>query len=133
MTQAASTPVTEAGKGMLRIVFYVAILFSVFQIITAAFSPVSSSVVRSMHVGFLLLLTFLLYPMRGGTASGTSLLTKLVGFGALGLGAYHWVFEADIKACFDTIDHAMIVRQRQRQHQAFGQLAFFQRKLCLAT
>ena len=96
MTQAASTPVTEAGKGMLRIVFYVAILFSVFQIITAAFSPVSSSVVRSMHVGFLLLLTFLLYPMRGGTASGTSLLTKLVGFGALGLGAYHWVFEAEL-------------------------------------
>ena len=96
MTQTASSPAAEAGHGMLRVVFYTAILFSVFQIITAAFSPVSSSVVRSMHVGFLLLLTFLIYPLRGGSAAGTNILTKLVGLSALALGAYHWVYEAEL-------------------------------------
>ena len=40
--------------------------FSVFQLVTSAFSPLSSTVVRALHVGFLLLLTFLLHPWRGG-------------------------------------------------------------------
>jgi TRAP-type uncharacterized transport system fused permease subunit len=42
--------------------FWVAIVFSTFQIITAAFSPLSSSVVRAVHVGFLLVLVFVLHP-----------------------------------------------------------------------
>lgn len=35
-----------------KTLFYVALLFSIFQIITAAFSPVSSIVLRAVHVGF---------------------------------------------------------------------------------
>ncbi len=80
---------------MLRVVFYSAILFSVFQLVTSAFSPISSTVVRALHVGFLLLLTFLLYPIKGGQGP-TSILTKLIGFVALGLSFYHWVYEADL-------------------------------------
>ena len=45
--------------------YAVAIVFSSFQIVTAAFSPLSSGVVRAVHVGFLLLMTFVLMPPLG--------------------------------------------------------------------
>lgn len=96
MTTSVSEPLAAGGRTMLRVVFWAAIAFSTFQIVTSAFSPLSSTVVRALHVGFLLLLTFLLYPLRGGEGKPTHLLTKLVGFGALGLACYHWLFEADL-------------------------------------
>ena len=97
MSTSSHSPAVEAGKGMLRVVFYSAILFSVFQLVMSAFSPLSSTVVRALHVGFLLLLTFLLYPVTGGQGR-TSIVTKLVGFGALALATYHWIYEADLVA-----------------------------------
>jgi len=48
-----------------RILFFIALAFSVFQIATAGFHLVSSQVLRAMHVGFALLLTFLIFPLRG--------------------------------------------------------------------
>ena len=45
---------------MSRSIFWVALAFSSFQLVTAAFSPLSSQVVRAVHVGFLLLLGFAL-------------------------------------------------------------------------
>ncbi len=71
--------------------FWVAVAFSVFQIVTAAFSPLSSSVVRGVHVGFLLLVTFVLYPPARQRWLGW-------GIGAVGFatGLYQWVFEADL-------------------------------------
>ena len=95
MSSSVDSPVAVAGKGMLRVVFYSAILFSVFQLVTSAFSPLSSTVVRALHVGFLLLLTFLLHPVQGGQGR-TSLATKVIGFGALLLSGYHWIYEADL-------------------------------------
>ena len=95
MSSSVHSPAAEAGKGMLRVVFYSAILFSVFQLVTSAFSPLSSTVVRALHVGFLLLLTFLLHPWKGEQGR-TSVLTKAVGFGALLLSGYHWIYEADL-------------------------------------
>jgi TRAP transporter 4TM/12TM fusion protein len=71
--------------------FWVAIVFSVFQIVTAAFSPLSSSVVRAVHVGFLLVLTFVLYPPLRQRGLGWTVATAAF----LG-GLYHWVFEADL-------------------------------------
>ena len=62
MSSSVDSPVAVAGKGLLRVVFYSAILFSVFQLVTSAFSPLSSTVVRALHVGFLLLMTFPLHP-----------------------------------------------------------------------
>ncbi|MDD3674456.1 TRAP transporter permease [Thauera propionica] len=97
MSTSSHSPAVEAGRGMLRVVFYSAILFSVFQLVMSAFSPLSSTVVRALHVGFLLLLTFLLYPVTGGQGR-TSIVTKLVGFGALALATYHWIYEADLVA-----------------------------------
>jgi TRAP transporter 4TM/12TM fusion protein len=80
-----------------RIVFFIAIAFSVFQIVTAAFSPISSIVLRSVHVGFLLLLTFLLFDWkRGRVRRQVSWYDWLIGALAFALGLYHWAFEADI-------------------------------------
>ncbi|MCB2003738.1 MAG: TRAP transporter permease [Burkholderiaceae bacterium] len=71
--------------------FWVAIVFSVFQIVTAAFSPLSSSIVRAVHVGFLLWLVFVLHPPLRQRAFGWG-----IGIAAFVAGLYHWVFEADL-------------------------------------
>ncbi len=73
--------------------------FSCFQLLTAAFSPLSSQVVRTIHVGFVLLLIFTLYPpwegsLRWGTAG--RLLGWLLGGIGFAFGLYHWWFEADL-------------------------------------
>ena len=71
--------------------FWVAIVFSTFQIVTAAFSPLPSTVVRSMHVAFLLVLVFVLDPPLRRRPLGW--LVAAAGFAA---GLYHWVFEAEL-------------------------------------
>jgi TRAP transporter 4TM/12TM fusion protein len=78
-----------------RLLFWIAVAFSTFQIITATFSPLPSQVVRSVHVGFLLVMVF-------GVAA--TLVTKqrsklaLWAVGILGfvLGLYHWIFYNDL-------------------------------------
>jgi TRAP transporter 4TM/12TM fusion protein len=72
-------------------IFLVAVIFSSFQVISAAFSPLSSPVVRAIHVGFLLLMTFTLYPPLGQRWLGW-----ILGLAAFAAGIYHWVFEADL-------------------------------------
>jgi TRAP transporter 4TM/12TM fusion protein len=80
---------------MPRTVFWIAIAFSCFQIVTAAFSPISSQVVRAIHVGFVLLMVFVLFPPQWGSR-------RLVTLGwALGLvgfvfSFYHWVYEPEL-------------------------------------
>jgi TRAP transporter 4TM/12TM fusion protein len=72
-------------------IFLVAVVFSSFQVITAAFAPLSSPVVRAVHVGFLLLMTFTLYPPLAQRWLGW-----ILGSAAFAAGVYHWVFEADL-------------------------------------
>ncbi|GAB4465450.1 MAG: TRAP transporter permease [Burkholderiaceae bacterium] len=74
-----------------RTVFAIAVAFSTFQVVTAAFSPLSSPVVRAIHVGFLLLMTFLLMPPLKQRWLGW-----IVGIAGFAAGVYHWVFEADL-------------------------------------
>ncbi|MCX7668605.1 MAG: hypothetical protein N2439_00845, partial [Anaerolineae bacterium] len=50
----------HAGTPLKGALFWIAIAFSAFQVYTAAFSPLSSQVVRAIHVGFVLLLIFVL-------------------------------------------------------------------------
>ena len=56
----------------LQAVVAIALCFSTYQLFVAAFHPFSSLVTRSLHVGFLLLLTFLIYPAtkRGARHGG---------------------------------------------------------------
>ena len=94
---AAPPPAPHAGMPLA--LFCIALAFSSFQLITAAFSPLSSQVVRAVHVGFVLWLIFTLYPpfedrerWRGyGRVLGWAL--GLTGFV---FSLYHWRFEADL-------------------------------------
>ncbi len=81
----------EHPPSFVGALFWVAIIFSTFQIVTAAFSPLSSSVVRAVHVGFLLLVTFALHPPFRNKGLGW-----LIGAAAFVAGLYHWVFEAEL-------------------------------------
>ncbi|MBX3611320.1 MAG: TRAP transporter permease [Hydrogenophaga sp.] len=82
--------------------FWIAIAFSAYQIWMAAFAPLSSQVIRAIHVGFVLLMIFTLYPPFSGREDALGKLGRVVGW-ALGLtgfafGFYHWVYEADLTA-----------------------------------
>ena len=44
--------------GPRRPLFWIAIAFSSFQLVTAAYSPLASQIVRAVHVGFLMLMVF---------------------------------------------------------------------------
>src|SRR5690606_16023033 len=73
-------------------VFYIAIAFTFFQIVTAAFSPLPSQVLRSVHVGFLLLLTFVLFRFsRGRPSDRAPWYDWLLGLTGFLLAFYHWV------------------------------------------
>jgi TRAP transporter 4TM/12TM fusion protein len=74
-----------------------ALLFSVYQLIVAAFHPFSSLVIRALHVGFLLALTFLLYPAWRG-ANRKRIAAYDWGLAGLGfaLSTYQWFFEGDL-------------------------------------
>ncbi|WP_460317961.1 TRAP transporter permease [Pseudomonas ogarae] len=78
-----------------KTLFYVALLFSVFQIVTAAFSPVSSIVLRAVHVGFLLWVVFLSYPAYGKQRPWQPL-AWVLSLGGVATAVYQWVFEADL-------------------------------------
>ena len=78
-----------------KALFYVALLFSSFQIITAAFHPVSSQILRAVHVGFLLLVVFLSFPADGKDKPWQPL-AWLLGLAGMATALYQWVFEADL-------------------------------------
>ncbi len=85
-----------ADRPLPRSIFWIAVAFSCFQVWTAAYSPISSQVVRAVHVGFVLLMIFTLHPGRGGRAGlALSWALGLAGFGA---SFYHWIYEADLTA-----------------------------------
>ncbi|MGC8102146.1 TRAP transporter permease [Metapseudomonas otitidis] len=78
-----------------KALFAVALLFSIFQIVTAAFHPVSTQVLRAVHVGFLLLLVFVSYPGLGKGRPWQPL-AWLLGLAGMATAIYQWVFEADL-------------------------------------
>lgn len=78
-----------------KALFYVALLFSIYQIIMAAFHPVSSQVLRAGHVGFLLMLVFLSFPAKGNGRPWQPLAWVLALVG-MGTAFYQWYFEGDL-------------------------------------
>ncbi|MFJ2536018.1 TRAP transporter permease [Pseudomonas sp. NPDC087614] len=78
-----------------KTLFYVALLFSIFQIVTAAFAPISSQVLRAVHVGFLLWVVFLSYPAYGKDRPWQPL-AWILSLAAIATAIYQWVFEADL-------------------------------------
>jgi len=86
------------GGRSLVVLTSIALAFSAYQLTVAAFHPLSSLVTRSLHVGFLVCLTFLLYPAfrHGAKLSRVALGDWFLAAGAFMLSTYHWVFEADL-------------------------------------
>ena len=86
------------GGTWLTVLTGIALAFSTYQLIVAAFHPLSSLVIRSLHVGFLLCLTFILYPAfkSAGKLTKVGVGDTALAFGALALSTYHWVFEGDL-------------------------------------
>ncbi len=84
------------GGAALAFVGASALLFSAYQLTIAAFSPLSSLITRSLHVGFLMLLVFVLYPAakRGRQMTKVPLFDWLLALLGFALGFYQWVFEA---------------------------------------
>ena len=87
-------PAWGAGAGA-KILFAIAVAFSVFQLWTSAYSPLPSQVVRSVHVGFLLLLLFGLYA-NASTVPAKRAAFWLVAVVTFVLSLYHWVFYEDL-------------------------------------
>src|SRR6266536_473853 len=92
--QAAEAAFDETAA---KLVAGVALAFSAYQLVIAGFSPLSSLPTRSIHVGFLLALSFLIHPIsksanRRRIAWYDALLAAL-GFA---LALYHLVFETEL-------------------------------------
>ncbi len=80
-----------------KIVGGVALAFSTYQLFIAAFSPLSSLVTRSLHVGFLMLLAFLIYPVgRKAARDRIAWYDAAIAMLAFALAFYHWIFESDL-------------------------------------
>lgn len=80
-----------------KAVFLIAVAFSTFQLWTATFNPLSSMVVRSVHVGFLLLMTYALFGFRPeAERKRVPWYDWLLGLTAFAIGLYHYVFEVDL-------------------------------------
>jgi TRAP-type uncharacterized transport system fused permease subunit len=86
------------GGLSLHVLTGLALAFSTYQLIVAAFHPLSSLITRSLHVGFLLAMTFILFPAfhHGTKLSRVNTGDWLLAAGAFLLATYHWIFEADL-------------------------------------
>ena len=85
------------GGVALLVLTGIALGFSIYQLAIAAFHPLSSLVMRALHVGFLLTLTFILFPIRkNGRLDRVPFGDWLLAILAFALTAYQWVFEVDL-------------------------------------
>ena len=85
------------GDGLTgKIAFWIAIAFSLFQLWTAAYGVLASQIVRAMHVGFLLLLGFVLVANLMTKSMSAKSLFWTMGIAGFLTGVYHWVFYFDI-------------------------------------
>ncbi|GGC87528.1 TRAP transporter permease [Chelatococcus reniformis] len=81
--------------GAGRVLFLIAIAFSTFQIVTALYAFLPSQVLRTVHVGFLVLVGWALVGNHAGRA-GVRFACWAVGLAGFAAGLYHWVFYTDL-------------------------------------
>ena len=80
-----------------RLLFWVAVVFSAFQIATALnLLVLPSQVVRGMHVGFLVLLAFPLIAIARRDARPFKAIAWVIGLAGFAIGLYQWVFYKDL-------------------------------------
>ena len=89
-------PAGFGPRGWGHLAYAIGILFAVFQLYVAAFNYLPSQVVRGVHVGFLLLLSFgLIGNFTAKTDAGRAA-GWLIGAAGFLCGLYQWVFYADL-------------------------------------
>jgi TRAP transporter 4TM/12TM fusion protein len=108
MTTAPAAPATTSPEGYAgplaadfarsfegRLLFWIAVVFSVYQLATAAHVlNLPSQVVRALHVGFLMLLGLpFVAALAGKSVRTASWALGIIGFAA---GLYQWVFYGDL-------------------------------------
>lgn len=89
-------PPADAAPRSDRLIYAICVAFSSFQLWTAAWSPLPSQVVRSLHVGFLLLLVYALCARRAHASPRRAALPWGLGALAFALAFYHWIFLAEL-------------------------------------
>ena len=86
-------PPTLAG----RMLFWLAVAFSAFQLATAAhLVDLPSQVVRAVHVGFLMALAFPLLPVMAGNGAFSRALGWVMGLLGVMVAAYQWIEHDDL-------------------------------------
>jgi TRAP transporter 4TM/12TM fusion protein len=92
---ALAAPFADNREG--RALFLIAIAFSAFQLITAAhLVNLSSQVIRSVHVGFLILLAVPLIAAATGASRPVRVLAWIIGALGVVVAAYQWIFYEDL-------------------------------------
>lgn len=81
-----------------RLAYWIGIAFATFQLYVAAFNYLPSQVVRGVHVGFLLLLSFGLIANFTAKSSAGRALGWVIGGAGFFCGLYQWIFYADLIA-----------------------------------
>src|SRR4029078_4868827 len=84
--------------GWGHLAYVIGIAFAVFQLYVAAFNYLPSQVVRGVHVGFLLLMTFGLIGNFTAKSNFGRALGWLTGAAGFLCGLYQWIFYADLIA-----------------------------------
>ena len=85
------------GEGFSgRLLFWIAVLFSSFQIYTAIYAPLATQVQRALHVGFLILVASAHIRNQRTTTQLGNLAARALGLAGLGIGLYHWIFYFDL-------------------------------------
>jgi TRAP transporter 4TM/12TM fusion protein len=81
----------------LKLLMALALTFSTFQLIVAAYHPFQSIVIRSLHVGFLTALAFILYPaFRSGDLKRVPWYDWLLAAAAFAASLYHYFFQVEV-------------------------------------
>ncbi|PIS99846.1 C4-dicarboxylate ABC transporter [Bradyrhizobium nitroreducens] len=78
--------------------YWIGIAFATFQLYVAAFNYLPSQVVRGVHVGFLVLLTFGLIANFTARSNAGRALGWVIGGAGFFCGLYQWIFYADLIA-----------------------------------
>ncbi|MCK1357764.1 TRAP transporter permease [Bradyrhizobium sp. 199] len=81
-----------------QLAYWIGIAFATFQLYVAAFNYLPSQVVRGVHVGFLILLTFGLIANFTAKSNFGRALGWVVGGAGFLCGLYQWIFYADLIA-----------------------------------
>src|SRR5437763_9869517 len=84
--------------GWGHLAYAVGIAFAAFQLYVAAFNYLPSQVVRGIHVGFLILLTFGLIGNFTAKSNAGRAACWLIGAAGFLCGLYQWIFYADLIA-----------------------------------